>query len=231
MLSPRVHNFISYAGAICCYIYFLKDRNNVISQIISNDININNYNIYHFASLLWVLHFTRRCLETIFVFNFSDKSVPIDDSITEFIYYWALASWIAYSLPVFDDASVVNMYGVGLWFFAEILNCYCHFKLAAANSNRKEKKQKRRRLVGFPLFSTVTMPHYLFEITSWMGFNVLLEWKSLPSILFMLVGAFIMTCWAIDRHESYKIKSIKHTPIFPYIDIRPPETLVKALAK
>ena len=53
MLSPRVHNFISYAGAICCYIYFLKDRNNVISQIISND--INNYNLLHFASLLWVI--------------------------------------------------------------------------------------------------------------------------------------------------------------------------------
>ena len=42
----------------------------------------------------------------------------------------------------------------------------------------------------------------------------------------MLVGAFIMTCWAIDRHESYKIKSIKHTPIFPFIDVRPPKTIV-----
>ena len=75
------------------------------------------------------------------------------------------------------------------------------------------------------------MPHYLFEITSWIGYNILLKWKSLPSIIFMLVGAFIMTCWPIDRHESYKIKSIKHTPIFPFIDVRPPKTIVKALAK
>ena len=71
----------------------------------------------------------------------------------------------------------------------------------------------------------------MFPITIKTVISAVTVAKSLTSILFMLVGAFIMTCWAIDRHESYKIKSIKHTPIFPYIDIRPPETLVKALAK
>ena len=217
MLSPRSHNFISYAGSICFYIYF--SNISLASVLLFRD----NY-LKKTGLILWILHFARRCVETCLLFKFSKKVVPIDDSITEFVYYWAFASWIAHSCPS-DSAQpdMLSTLGVTIWFIAEVLNCFCHFKLAMNND-------KKKRLRGFPLFSSITMPHYLFEITSWIGFNTALRWRSTSGILFMLVGGFIMLCWAIEKHSEYAA-STKHTPLFFGIDLRPPKTIVKALAK
>ena len=78
MLSPRLHNFVSYAGAALCFLSFSKHPTVFGST----------------ACTLWVLHFARRCLETVFLFNFSSKVVPLADSVTEFIYYWVFAAWL-----------------------------------------------------------------------------------------------------------------------------------------
>ena len=106
-----------------------------------------------------------------------------------------------------------------------LFNFVCHVKLAMNASNKKS------RLAGFPLFSYVTMPHYFFEVLSWVGFNMTLSWQCLAREVFMCVGALIMTCWAVQKHEAYGSRETPHTPIFPLIDIRPPRAVVDALAK
>jgi very-long-chain enoyl-CoA reductase len=209
MLSPRLHNFVSYAGAALCFLSFSKHPTVFGST----------------ACTLWVLHFARRCLETVFLFKFSSKVVPLADSVTEFIYYWAFAAWISTSIPTNVDDASASTVGITVWALAELFNFVCHVKLAMNASNKKS------RLAGFPLFSYVTMPHYFFEVLSWVGFNMTLSWQCLASEVFMCVGALIMTCWAVQKHEAYGSRETPHTPIFPLIDIRPPRAVVDALAK
>ena len=209
MLSPRLHNFVSYAGAAICFVYFAKHPR-VFGSV---------------ASTLWVLHFARRCLETVFLFKFSNKVVPLADSVTEFIYYWVFAAWISKTIPNYGSGASASRFGITVWAVAELLNFVCHVKLVMNANN------KNNRVAGFPLFSFVTMPHYFFEILSWVGFNVTLNWQCLASISFMCVGALIMVCWAIQKHEAYGSRKATHTPIFPLIDIRPPRAVIEALAK
>ena len=160
-----------------------------------------------------MLHFARRCLETVFLFKFSNKVVPLADSVTEFIYYWVFAAWISKTIPNYGSGASASRFGITVWAVAELLNFVCHVKLAMNANNKKN------RVAGFPLFSFVTMPHYFFEILSWVGFNMTLNWQCLASISFMCVGALIMVCWAIQKHEAYGsrrllIRPFSHLLIF-----------------
>ena len=122
MLSPRLHNFVSYAGAAICFVYFAKHPR-VFGSV---------------ASTLWVLHFARRCLETVFLFKFSNKVVPLADSVTEFIYYWVFAAWISKTIPIYGSGASASRFGITVWAMAELLNFVCHVKLAM-NANKKKK--------------------------------------------------------------------------------------------
>lgn len=107
----------------------------------------------------------------------------------------------------------------------EFANWECHCTLAALDRS----KPKRRVPDGKRfLFSTVTAPHYFFEIMSWVGFN-LATGGTRAGWLFNGVGALIMLCWAVQKHERHP--SLKHTPLVPFVDVRPPGFLVAALAK
>jgi very-long-chain enoyl-CoA reductase len=54
---------------------------------------------------------------------------------------------------------------------------------------------------GF-LFQRVSCPHYLFEILSWAGFNLVTQ--TWAGVAFMLVGAGILAAWAHTRHVAYR---------------------------
>ena len=42
-------------------------------------------------SLLWVVHFGRRCTETLWLFEFGGAAVPAADCVGEYVYYWGFA--------------------------------------------------------------------------------------------------------------------------------------------
>jgi very-long-chain enoyl-CoA reductase len=60
---------------------------------------------------------------------------------------------------------------------------------------------ERRIPRGF-LFEWVSCPHYACEIASWVGFNLVTG--TLGGVLFMCLGAAILSAWAHARHVAYK---------------------------
>jgi len=212
-LSPRTHNTVSYFGAAVSYALWSPKQD--------------------LPMVCWLAHFGRRTIETLFVFDFSQADIPIIDSVQEFAYYWGFAAWVSNSVRGNESYSWVHLLGAILWLGCEYANYSCHVTLASL-SHRKAKGIVHRVASGPFLFSEVTMPHYLFEVTSWVGFNILTDF-TLAGIIFNLVGAFIMTCWAVQKHEKYNASgpalTYRQTPIFPFFDIRPPAAVVQALAK
>lgn len=209
-LSPRAHNFVSYAGAVLAYAIFARRVDDL-------------------PSVLWNAHFVRRALESLILFRFSAPYVSIADSVTEFAYYWIFAALIAqYAANKGPVGEAFTFLGVLLWVFGESCNFCCHRTLASA-PRRSEKVRMRISSSGSFLFGRITCPHYFFEMVSWLGFN-LATGCSLPGMIFMTAGAIIMTSYAVQKHEKAP-KSSKHTPVFPYLDIRPPKFVSGALAR
>lgn len=212
MLSPKVHNFISYLGAAVVFVVALPSSVDVITSV---------------GSIMWLAHFIRRALESILVFRFSGLSVSIGDSITEYVYYWGFAAWLARTAPLWANVdTTMMMIGGIVWILSEYCNFSCHVTLATV-----PKTSKRARVAeGAPylLFASITSPHYFFEMMSWIGFNISTGF-TLPGVLFNSLGSIIMTCYAVQRHSKLP-PSTAHTPVFPFgIDIRPPQAIVDAI--
>jgi len=168
-------------------------------------------------------------LETLYLFKFDPSAtVPLADSIQEFAYYYGFGLWIAGRTSDVNTTNLTWAFILGAWIGCEYCNFVCHRTLAGL---KRRKDGKKTRPEGNVLFSRSSCPHYFFEISSWFLFNFLTGF-TLPGCLFMSVGAIIMTCWAVKRHEGYgDDEEGKQTPLFPFVDLRPPRILVDALAK
>ena len=177
--------------------------------------------------VMWNVHFVRRAIESLVLFRFSAPFVNVIDSVTEFAYYWIFAALIALYASAESVGESVSTAGALVWIIGECCNCCCHHTLASAPRGTKPKRARISR--GRFLFDRVTCPHYFFEIVSWIGFNIASGF-SIPGTLFMTAGAIIMTSYAIQTHENAP-KTTKHTPLFPFLDIRPPAFVSDALAR
>mmetsp|Transcript_50985 Transcript_50985/g.65299 ORF Transcript_50985/g.65299 Transcript_50985/m.65299 type:complete len:210 (-) Transcript_50985:26-655(-) len=209
MLTPKVHNFVSYFGSLVVYVIFKEPGAPI-----------------NFATIMWIGHFFRRSLETLFLFNFSQNIVPIADSIQEFLYYFSFSWWICISVDSHSHGiGLQQLFGMFLWLICEYGNYSCHKTLAL---NSKKTGPKKRINTGSYLFNKSSCPHYFFEISSWFAFNLVTNF-SLAGTVFMSIGATIMTCWAIQKHERYATPAPQKTPLFPFVDIRPPRFLVEAM--
>lgn len=190
-MRPRVHNLISYSGALLVFWSVLAGR--VPGLRLSFTAGL--------AALLWSLHFVRRTFESAFVHRYSKPSIGPADYLTEYLYYWGFAAWIAWSvtatsvrLPLF----ALQVVGLLLFALAEVGNARAHLALRALRAPGGQERQIPR---GF-LFRRVSCPHYLCEILSWVGFNLVTQtWAGLA---FMLVGAGILGAWAHTRHLAYR---------------------------
>lgn len=216
MLSPRLHNVVSYAGASAVFAAALPTGASPTSA----------------GALMWHAHFARRALEAAFLFRFSASAVPVRVSLLEFAYYWSFAAWIAGSAPGWTDGGGWRAaLGLAAWGAGELFNFRCHAALAAnpAGPGGERRRVDARRGC---LFGCVTSPHYLFEMCSWAGFNVVTG-GARPGLAFAALGALVMTCYAVVRHEAAQraSPSSDHTPVFPFgIDLRPPRPIIEALA-
>ena len=169
MLSPRVHNSVSYGGA--CVVY-------AACACVFGGVDFTQPTAPATVGfVLWTLHFLRRTAETLFLFEFGAASVKWDDSVTEFLYYWLFGFFIWWQLSGLTEGAwtttPVVAVAVGAWTAAEFGNFCCH------NSLRNLKKATRSGSPRtFPpaglafLFGHVACPHYTFEILSWVFFNL-----------------------------------------------------------
>jgi very-long-chain enoyl-CoA reductase len=153
------------------------------------------------AAFCWCFHFTKRILETHFVHVFSRETMGLYFLIRNCIYYWVFGIYIGYYVnhPLYTPVTNPNQFWLGVcaFFVFELLNGWCHLQLRLQRRNAKEKIIPR----GF-WFSFVSFPNYFFEVLSWVAFNVMTQ--TVAGVLFTVVGAFIMTSWALQKHAQYK---------------------------
>ena len=158
-MQPRAHNVLSYGGAVVALLLACS------SPAISAGSPHNRV-----AIVLWVVHFVRRCAETLWLFEFGGADVPAADCVQEYAYYWGFAAAIAAALasPAAVPASPVQTaVGVAVWCAAEGANHACHRTLARRAATKGAGGRKACVPAGEPfLFSRVACPHYTFEVSS-----------------------------------------------------------------
>ncbi len=161
--------------------------------------NLDSHPEAGLACSLWLLHFARRTLESAYLEKHVSQKVVLADSLGEFAYYWIFAVWIAHShatsTHLLPSPVSLPLAFCG-WTLAELTNFYAHY-LLSQNPTKQGSRAPPRSL----LFSLVSCPHYLAEILSWTFF--VLCCPTLSGISFTFAGAFIMTCYALERHRKY----------------------------
>jgi len=190
-VRPRVHNIVSYSGAVVVFAWVLAFRARQLGVSFTAGL----------ASALWGVHFVRRALESAFVHRYSKSSIGPGDYLTEYIYYWGFGAWIAWSVtasPLPASLSLLQMLGLGVFVFAEAGNTRAHLALRSLRAPGGRERQIPRGL----LFQRVSFPHYLCEVLSWVGFNLVTQ--TWAGVAFMLVGAGILGAWAHTRHAAYR---------------------------
>ena len=176
-----------------------------------------------FACIAYAAHFIKRELETIFVHRFSNDTMPLKNIFINSGHYWGSAAIIAYFLthPLYTAPSETQQYiGAGIFFVSEILNFYCHLKLAWLRPVGTKIRQVPR---GF-LFDQITCPNYTFEITAWIGYAVMTKIFAVWG--FVALSTFILAKWAVGKKKRYlkefdgldgRDKFPKRAALFPLI--------------
>jgi len=190
-VRPRVHNVLSYSVALLVFLGVLLWRSRGQSYSLNAEL----------GAALWTAHFARRALESAFVHRYSKPSIGAGDYLTEYLYYWGFGAWIAWSLsapPHLAPAPNVQWLGLALFALCEYGNAMSHLRLRRLRPAGSSEKHIPR---GF-LFEWVSCPHYLCEVGSWLGFNLVTG--TLAGVAFLLLGAGILGAWAHTRHVAYK---------------------------
>lgn len=185
-MQPRLHNTLSYSLAAVVFLLVVPWSRPTTGLVLG----------------LWVFHFVRRTLESLFVHRYSGRLVPPADYLVEYVYYWGFAAAIAWSVgqPSWTLPSTpLTLLGVLIFLLGEAGNSWAHQKLRALRSASGEVK---RQIPRGGLFEWVSCPHYLFEITSWIGFALIT--RVLPSYAFLVLALGIVTSYAFARHQRYK---------------------------
>jgi very-long-chain enoyl-CoA reductase len=189
-MPPRVHNLVSYSGALLVFWGVLSWR---VSRL--------GWSFTAGSALaMWSVHFVRRTWESAFVHRYSKLRIAPADYLTEYVYYWGFGAWIAWSVttPQRSPLFSVALLGFVLFALAEVGNAHAHRVLRDLRSPGGRERQIPRGL----LFQRLSCPHYSFEILAWVGFNWVT--RSWAGVAFMLVGAGILAAWAHTRHLAYR---------------------------
>ncbi|HET7544212.1 MAG TPA: hypothetical protein VFK05_30285 [Polyangiaceae bacterium] len=190
-MRPRVHNVVSYSGALLVFWGVLVWRSTALGISLTAAL----------ASALWTAHFVRRTWESAFVHRYSKPHIGAFDYLTEYVYYWGFGAWIAWAVTAASEPRPLDLSGaLGLLLFvvAEAGNAQAHRVLRDLRAPGGRERQIPR---GFA-FQRLSCPHYFFEIMSWVGFNLVT--RTWAGIAFMLVGAAILGAWAHTRHVAYR---------------------------
>eukprot|EP00727_Mastigamoeba_balamuthi_P011930 m51a1_g736 hypothetical protein (299) ;mRNA; f:490102-491196 len=169
--------------------------------------------IQQIAMLLWVVHFTKRILETIFVHEFGNMTMPVFPNLfRNCAYYWFFGLACGYDVNR-AWASELPMWHLYAGFLAfsccMLMNGICHLQLKQLSHERAPGSTALVMPHG-GLFEIVTAPNYLFEILTWVSFNVLtgFQWAG---IAFSCCGIYQMNQWAREKHAKYQ-KLFKNYP-------------------
>jgi very-long-chain enoyl-CoA reductase len=89
--------------------------------------------------------------------------------------------------------------GVAVFAIGEIGNFYYHYYM----SNLRSSGKKGNFLPKGGMFNYVVAPHYFFELLTWLGWNMVLGFKDIPSAVFWFASLLTMGLRAKQKHASY----------------------------
>jgi len=153
------------------------------------------------AFLLWMTHYTKRILESIFVHEFGTLTMPVFNLFKNCAYYWGFAAAVGFNVNIPNENELASWHLViGFpWFcIFMILNLICHLKL-------KYLRPKGSNAFVIPhgfLFEYITCPNYFCEIMTWVGFNILTGF-TIAGVAFNIVGTLQMLQWATERKKKF----------------------------
>jgi len=161
-----------------------------------------NRGVQALGVLLWVAHFAKRELETLFVHKFSRPTMPLSNLFKNCAYYWTFALFVV--LPLCSDRYTAPPRAVVApaalaWLLAQAVNLAVHLQFAAARGGGDG--DRTRDTPRGALFALVSCPNYTAEVLGWVA------WTALTHVaaggLFTLVGLAQMTQWALQKHAGY----------------------------
>lgn len=156
------------------------------------------YPVQLLASVYWVMHYTKRELETFLVHKFNNATMPLFNLIKNCSYYWGFAAFVSYFVnhPLYTPPPLNQTYAaLAFSLLCQLANFKCHLILSGL-------RPPGGRGIGLPqgfLFNFISCPNYTAEIMGWVGFTVATQ--TLPAALFTLVGAGQMAVWAAGKHR------------------------------
>jgi very-long-chain enoyl-CoA reductase len=193
-LSFRLDNLIEYIPPIFIWLLIVWLSGTTATEYLKT------------ATLMWMLHYTKRTLEAAFVHVYSQPTLPIwslkdNSSVKNCAYYWGFA--VAMTVSVLfasrsksEAASHVQQFGRAIFVLSEILNGYCHLALRKLRPKGSLAHVCPR---GF-LYNRITCPNYTFEILSWVAFAMYAQ--TIIAIVFPIVGGAQMFIWADEKRTK-----------------------------
>jgi very-long-chain enoyl-CoA reductase len=153
--------------------------------------------------MMSTFHFGKRILESIFVHEFSNSTMPLKNLFINVTYYWIIYGVICsyflfnvdYKEPTYN--TFIRYFFVFLFFSAEIKNLKCHLILKGL----KEKNQGEKGIPYGEGFEYVSCANYFWEFLAWSFFSLFVNLASF--YVFTLFGFLIMRAWAIKKHKEY----------------------------
>jgi len=116
-------------------------------------------------TILFVLHFGKRCFEALFVHKYSG---PIDVlSVAQITGFYCLAVWLGLftTARVTQAPDMITWIGLATFAAGTVINAYHHVLLA----NLRARGSNEYLIPRGGLFNVIVCPHYLGELLAWLG--------------------------------------------------------------
>ena len=149
------------------------------------------------ASYLVALHFLKRVLECLFLHKYSG-SMELSASVMISTFYTLISILLLTTAQPMTNSHAQTL-GLQLFAVGELGNLYHHYLLRQL---RSEKGKKRYVAPHGGLFDYVAAPHYLFEITAFLG--IAYASQSLHALLAALGMASYLTGRAVLTNKFYQ---------------------------
>lgn len=186
-LTEYAGPFVLYPLVYLCYWLYFHNALNLTQKI---------------ALVMWMIHFAKRFLETIYVHEFGNLSMPVWNIYKNSIYYWGFgvfcSAWI--NRPKFPETSKFLLYPALA--FMIVMMC-CNFRCHLILKHLRIPGSSVVRIPHGFMFEYVSKPNYFFEVLTWVGFSIITGGAPC-SILFTLAGAKQINEWAVTGHKKYK---------------------------
>jgi len=116
-------------------------------------------------TILFILHFGKRCVEALFVHKYSG---PIDVfSVVQITGFYCLAVWLGLftTAGIGQPPDMITWIGLATFAAGTVFNAYHHVLLA----NLRVRGSNEYVIPRGGLFTIIVCPHYLGELLAWLG--------------------------------------------------------------